>query len=410
MADNFVQQVTGTAAGPNPAATLTGVVAGNSLVAFLLNGDAVGSIAGVSDGQGAYTAKGSLIDDTTNAVEMQVFILQNANSGTHVVTGSCPSSAGSQITVVEVGTTAGASAYSGVNGAFQSAPGTGANAISSGSVPVTAAATLVAFSTDSSSTSTSNEPTVGTGFTTRNNGANGFVGAFRLESIAAAANAAGTFTAPTGTDNFVTAAIAILNAASGTAYTLSVAKANVPITGETVNFKSTRNMAVTRATVAVTGQTVNFKSGHTLGVTAATLAVVGETVSFTYTPAGSTGYVLPVGTAIIPVLGAPVFADYALGVAFRSVPVIAQSITLTYTPSGGHTDYSLSVTARAIAVVGQNVSFTSTAHTNYSLPVTRAQIPVVGQVVSLIYGHPLTPVVCAGGTFDALTPMLGLMI
>lgn len=215
MADNFVQQVTATAAGPNPAATVNSVVAGNTLVAFLLNGDAAGSIAGVSDGQGAYTAKGSLINDTTNAVEMQIFILQSANSGTHVVTGSCPTSAGSQITVVEVGTTAGASAFSGVNGAWQVSPGTGTNAVSSGSCTVTGAATLVAFSTDSSSTSAANEPNVGTGFTTRNNGANSFIGAFRLESIGVASNSAGTFTAPTGTDNFVTAAIAILNAAAG---------------------------------------------------------------------------------------------------------------------------------------------------------------------------------------------------
>jgi trimeric autotransporter adhesin len=287
--DGFVQKATGTAAGPNPSATLNSVALGNALVAFLLNGDAAGSISGVSDGQGAYAVKGSLLDDTVNAVELEVFLLLNANAGTHVITGSCPSSAGSQITVVEVATTSGASAYSDVNGAVQASPGTGANAVTSGSVAVGAGSTIIAFSTDSASTATADEPAVGTGFTTRDNGANSFIGAFRLETGAFAAANGGTFKANTGTDRFVTAAIAILNgpgpaaalagtpaasAAAAAALTTAIQAAAAASAGTSAAGVLTTEIKLASAAVAAIAATGALTTTPALGGAANTVAVV----------------------------------------------------------------------------------------------------------------------------------------
>jgi fibronectin-binding autotransporter adhesin len=216
MSDNFVQQ------GFNSntttcVATLAGVVAGNSIVAFLFNAGTGGGITGVSDGQGAYTIEGPQATDSTNNVRGQAFVLQNANAGSHTITGTVQTGDNCVIIVVEVGSSAGVSAFSGANSQFQSGPGTGTDAVSSRSVTVTGAATLIAFSTDSSSVNVADEPAVGTGFTTRLNNTDSSIGAYRLESGAVAANIAGTFTANTGTDNFVTLAVAILNSSGAAA-------------------------------------------------------------------------------------------------------------------------------------------------------------------------------------------------
>lgn len=210
MSDNFVQQASGLGT-TTCTATLAGVISGNTIVAFLFNGGATGGITGVSDAQGAYIIEGPQGTDPTNAVRGQAFVLQNANAGSHVLTGTVQAGESCFIIAIEVGSSAGASAFSGANAALSVAPGTGADAISSGSVTVTGASTLVAFSTDTGSVATADEPILGTGFTSRTNNTNTTIGAYRLESKAVAANAAGTFTANTGTDRFVALAVAILN-------------------------------------------------------------------------------------------------------------------------------------------------------------------------------------------------------
>lgn len=215
MADQYIQTAEGSGT-TTAVATLNSVVAGNAIVAFLFDGS---NLSGptthtVADGQGSYTSQGSSALDTSNAVWVQPFVLENANAGTHTITGTINTGDACYLRVVEVGAS-GAGSFSGANSQFQSAPGTVADVVSSGSVTITAAATLMAMSTDTASVVPSNEPTAGTGFTSRDNNANGTIGAWRLESKALAANAAGTFTAVTGTDNYVTAAVAILNGAGG---------------------------------------------------------------------------------------------------------------------------------------------------------------------------------------------------
>lgn len=214
-ADNFVQQNSGSAGATTCSATLTSVVAGNTIVAYLFNGGSTsGGITGVADAQGAYTSKGPAPADAVDAVVGQTFVLQSATSGTHAITGTVTNTA-CEIFVVELGTTAGASAFSGANGAFQSSPGTGTDAVSSGSATITGAATLLAFSVNTPVGNVpADEPAVGTGFTSRASGADNVIGAWRLSSKAASSSAAGTFTAASGqgASSYITFGTGILNA------------------------------------------------------------------------------------------------------------------------------------------------------------------------------------------------------
>lgn len=214
MSDQYLQNAE--ASGTTTAvATLNGVTAGSAIVAFLWDGsNAAGPTTHTVDDGTAYTSRGPSALDNVNAVWVQGFVLENAGSGTHTITGTIDTGNACFLKVVEVGAS-GAGSFSGANSQFQNSPGTGADVVSSGSATVTAAATLIAMSTDSSSVAPSDEPAAGTAFTSRDNNANGTIGAWRLESKAVSAAAAGTFTAITGTNRFVTAAVAILNPAGG---------------------------------------------------------------------------------------------------------------------------------------------------------------------------------------------------
>lgn len=211
MSDNYVQSANNTGT-TTVLVTLTSVVAGNAIVAIAFDGNnATPAVHTLADAQGSYVAKGTAQSDSGNAVWGQAYILENANAGTHAATFTVTVGETCFLILIEVGTTANPG-YSDAQSALQSNPGTGADALTTAAVTIGSASTLVAFSTDTSSASASDEPATGTGFTTRVNNANSVIGAFRLESKAAAANAAGTFTAITGTHNFMTFALAVLNA------------------------------------------------------------------------------------------------------------------------------------------------------------------------------------------------------
>lgn len=212
MSDNFVQK--SSASGTTTAvATLTSVVAGNAIVAFFFNGqNGLTATLAVADGQGSYVARGTAISDIADNVTGRSFTLENANAGSHTITGTTNIGQACFIEVVEVGTSAGASAFSGANQAVQIIPGTGANALSSGNATITAAATLVGMCADTASANPVDEPATGTGFTSRDNAANATIGAYRLETGAFATDQAATATAITGTHTFLTFGVAILNA------------------------------------------------------------------------------------------------------------------------------------------------------------------------------------------------------
>jgi hypothetical protein len=214
MLDQYIQ--TAEASGSGSAVASLTVSAGSAIVAFLWDGSNSSgpTTHTVSDAQGSYTPIGPSALDASNAVWVQVFVLENANAGSHTITGTVDTGNACYLRVAESGSS-GVGAASGANSLFQSGPGGATDAITSGSVTVTAAATLIAMSTDSGQVSIVDDPATGTGFTSRDNNANSTIGSWRLESKAVAANAAGTFTAVLGLDNYVTAAVAILNSGGG---------------------------------------------------------------------------------------------------------------------------------------------------------------------------------------------------
>lgn len=213
MADQYLQSVENSGTGTVVVAITAS--AGSSFIAFLWDGASasptVHTVA--SNVNGAFTA-GNSDADGTNFVFGQVFTLQNVSAGAHNITGTLDGGSACFMRVVEVQAPA-TGAVSDTKAQFQNAPGTANDAVSSLTLTITGAATLVGMSTDSSSASTSDEPTIGTGFTTRANNANGTIGAWRLETVGIGSNAAATFKAVTGGHNFVTLAAAILNGAGG---------------------------------------------------------------------------------------------------------------------------------------------------------------------------------------------------
>lgn len=214
MSDQFVpgQIAFGPGGTTTDTCTLTGVTAGNTIVAFLLCGsDSAPTSAAVADGQGSYTPSTHTAGDGANFVFVQAFVLQNANAGTHVIVGTLPSGQAAFITAGETGG-ATTGAFLGDNANFQNPPGSGTDAITTGTITgITGACTIVGIATDSANASGSAEPAAGTGFTSRGNNANGTIGAYRFETKGVSANAAATWTATVSTDNHISCAVAILN-------------------------------------------------------------------------------------------------------------------------------------------------------------------------------------------------------
>lgn len=213
MSDQFLQTTNGNGSG-SASLTLTSVTAGSAIVVFAFDGS-TGSTATVSDAQGSYGAKAPAAGPDANGVWGEPFVLENANAGTHNITVTTTGGNSTFAVATEVGSS-GAGAFSGANSAAQSSPGTGTDAISSGSVTVTGTCTLLAMSTDSAVVNVVDEPAVGTGFTSRASGASAVIGSWTLESKSVAANAAGTFTAILGLSQYITAAVAIKNSGGAT--------------------------------------------------------------------------------------------------------------------------------------------------------------------------------------------------
>lgn len=211
MSDLWVQEATGTGTG-TAVATLNGVVAGNLIAVHAWCGNNLApSPFGVADAQGSYTQKGPSASDSTNNVFGRNFVLEAANSGTHTITLTAGGSDTLLIKAREVGTGGANPAYVDAVANFQNSPGTGAGAVTSGNLAVTVASTIVSMASDTASVSASDEPTAVSG-TARDAGTSGVIGAYRSQSQAAASSAAGTFTAITGTHQFIDLAIAVLNA------------------------------------------------------------------------------------------------------------------------------------------------------------------------------------------------------
>jgi hypothetical protein len=93
---------------------------------------------------------------------------------------------------------------------------------------------------------------------------------------------------------------------------------------------------------------------------------------------------------------------YTLSVAEAAVPIVGESVALSW--SAASHAYIL-VVETGLIPISMGPAFADSV-----VSVALLAIPVVGKTVNLLNGGPLTSIVCAGGSFDALTPMPGLML
>lgn len=150
------------------AVTMTGVTAGNHLVAFAGWTDPSTVTASVSDGS-AFTQTAAKVNLAASNQSSQVFYRENVGSGSHTITATLSlTEPFRRLRVLEVSGLATASSLDQGTGAAQGAPGTGANGVSSGASSATTNATdfVLGFSQDV----TENDPgtgtmTAGTGYT-----------------------------------------------------------------------------------------------------------------------------------------------------------------------------------------------------------------------------------------------------
>lgn len=298
MSDQFIQAAIGADGGGTSVATLTGVTAGSVICAWFYDGSVQVQPATftVADGDGTYTAAAAVTGATSpDFVYGRIFYRENASAGTHTITGTS-SASNCKLIVAEVGAPTSA-AVSGSLNVSQVSPGTATDGLSSGSITVTGAATLLCVACDTQVVSAGSQPAAGTGFTARasGTGTSGLIGSFRLSSKAVSSNSAATATAITGTDNFQTAGIAVLNSAGGAVAkrgnTFDAARTNRPgqgpystgrffrQPGETSRplvgpISGTSGVTLANATLAATG-TLPIAGTTTATLANATLAATG---------------------------------------------------------------------------------------------------------------------------------------
>ena len=216
MSDQYVQSTSAGNTSSTATATLNGVTAGNTIVAFLVDtSDSNPSTHTVADGQGSYT-QGNAAGDSAHFEWVSTYYLVNANAGTHAVVGTVTSGNGILLVVAEIGAPTSSSVpASGTAANDQASPGTGTDALTSTTCTTTGNSTLVGLSLDVASGSASDEPAHGTGFSTRLQANDSNAGPWTLETGAKSSSAAATFTAITGTNNFLTGGVMVLNPGTG---------------------------------------------------------------------------------------------------------------------------------------------------------------------------------------------------
>lgn len=184
------------------AATLNGVVAGNTLVAFCGYGNAPACTSTASDGT-SYSVGDAQRNNSDNQ-NSKVFYLENAGSGTHTVTVTLSSAeAFVRLRFIEVSGLVTSSSLDKDTGQGQTTPGTGANAATSGASAATTNATdfVMGFYQDSTDVDPgSGTVSAGTGFTI--SGSNRIL-AFESKSVVATGAQTATFTQSTNTSTLV---------------------------------------------------------------------------------------------------------------------------------------------------------------------------------------------------------------
>jgi hypothetical protein len=216
MALSIIQEVSNedpdfATTGTTIAVTLT-VTAGSVLYVFVCHDSTgtAGTIACADNVNGTYGAALDDVNDATNAQRAAHFSFANSASGSITVTATLGTThLAKGIWVVEIGGAKGISPLDGHAGQHQTSPGTGANAVSTGTISNTIQpAMLVAFGLVEDLTN--GAPTAGTGFTsTKTAFAFGGVALCRSENktLSTTGAQAGTFTTVSTNDTLVFGAI-----------------------------------------------------------------------------------------------------------------------------------------------------------------------------------------------------------
>lgn len=357
---------------------LTGVTAGNTLLAFSFNGSSTTSPPVVGDGQSAtWTVRGSDIADVGDNVVGTIYQLDNANAGTHTVVGTVGVAEDLFLCVVEVATTA-ATPFSGTHGQFQSSPGTGAGAVSSGSMTVSAASTLVSFSTDSASLSAGNEPAAVSG-TSRLNGTAIAIGAWRLQTQAASAAAAGTFTAVAGADSYITLGVAILNG-TPSGFTLTASNGSYSITGEAATLSN--GLPLADGVYSLAGQAATLSQGtgnFSLLATAGSYALFGF-------PSNS-NLQLDAANGSYAIVGENTNNGITLAAAFGSYAMTGEAVTLTQSGGGS---FNLSAAFGTYSITGE------ATNNAIKFPAAFGSYAITGEAVTLTQAGGPTLIAASG--------------
>lgn len=212
--------------------TITGVTAGNTIVAFVGWDDATSAITcSVSDGTSYAVGAAKITDGNLQAG--QVFYLENAGAGSHTVVATVSQSTDfRRLRLFEISGVLTSGALATGTGQSQSGPGTGSNAVSSGASSSTGATCFVmGFSQDTSQASPgTGTVTAGTNYTII--GSSIIMAAESRASVASGAQTA-TFTQSVNNDR-ITHVVAFKESSSGGTTTTKTMTDTVTITDQNV--------------------------------------------------------------------------------------------------------------------------------------------------------------------------------
>jgi hypothetical protein len=180
--------------------TLTGVQAGSTLVLHLGYDYSSGtSVTSVADGGGNYTLRGSAVDDTPNTGRSLVYVRENVSAGDYTATATWSAATGFlRARLIEIRGAA-ASSFEAATGQYQSTPGTGTDAVTSGNVTTLGTDRLIlglSQSWDNIFGAVSGTISAGTSFTIGSPTQREF--AYQSRSAPSAGNYAATFTLSAG--------------------------------------------------------------------------------------------------------------------------------------------------------------------------------------------------------------------
>jgi len=197
--------------GASPRTLSVTITANSTIIVFGTRGDGSGATITASDPtNGSYQALGPQQNDGTTATSIQSFYFKNAAAGTYTI--SLTSTGSNALGGWFYECTGQNLAPTGNSAIFLSGI-SGTDALSSGSVTISASATLVGYAAEFSGTTA--VPAAGTGFTPDGSSTDGSIGSQRVEHKSASSNAAATFTAGVSTEACAAFGVAVLEPSSG---------------------------------------------------------------------------------------------------------------------------------------------------------------------------------------------------